>query len=1238
MAKRILAVLLVIGVLPAAAQSSFETLSPRGCIRDAAVDARTGRIYAAVYDRAEVWVYAPDSLERLARIPVEEGPVALALSADGKTLACVNRMAASVSLIALPEERAKQTVKTGEAPASVTPMPDGRFCVTETFADAVSFLDPQNATVSRLAKAPAVPMAAAVSSGYLAVAGRAGNRLALFPMGSGEVSAAIDLEAALVALEALPEGRFLAATATDLLVIDAEKGGIVRRMALAAQDAAVMNDNIHVITPEELLTLDPQLNIRDRMPLPDGEKADTRRIIADAGVFILLTPAQKTGRVWNAAGLELVRGSEESAPVSEVTAEPVIVEARPMPEEAEPVIVEARPMPEETEPLSEAPARKTPPAAEKPAAPEPPPLITPEPPESAPDPAVKAQPEERDAAPEVAAVSDKAPEIPPQQPQAAVTPETPPLIRRTPDDERVRTVSAEYRYSQTPVRISGARAPGRLMPSANPLFSGGQRSLSDIFNDPTQFIAPGAGFEQPDWTEPMRDIEADTMTQDLSTGTTELHDNVRLRLGNMFFRADNFTYSEEQGEMHAWGNVVITQEDSRLEAEEVYYYVPQDLELPPPTIFESQMDEQEREKKRLSLGMIDMSDVYIVEPEASLKADNILYDFASSIGEFTNPSGHAGMYYFAADKLKLHGPETLEGDDVWVTTCDIDPPPYRFRVKKLHIEDRFNMSGTNARLQIGKVNTPFFLPRWRNTGSGRYPWSFDFDSGRRAEIGYYINTGQRIELNPYLAAGPRIFATEKEGVGLGGDINYDYMQNPASRLYRTKGEIHGIYTTEERGYIDWQHRWEFDDDLNLKARAEQWSDRDFYKEFFYDEYQDRTGPRTYANISYRQDGWIASGTARINTHSWMRETERMPEAAFHLVERKLAKDLYLTFDTVSGYNDRNPYGSHGLRTVNITRLTWDLDPHPAFSITPWSEIEGTWYSKQRIDRDESAGRFASTTGVTLQTRLKRQFGGRGGFEGFRHIVVPSLSYSYRPATSLDIEDTPFFDAWDAVFGRSRIETKLDNILFGKDAESGFVWQVARLSLYQGNDFWNETRKTDDYEIEIDLRPRPWWGFQLVGEQHNIAGAYSLEDTRFFRDFRDDVWGWFNDDPYDVALIYDYGDDYGDYNRVLTQLYYDNTLVDGNFNGRIGFAYTGTSDTIYNREVLYGIGYKLSEKWGVAFEHRYDLKDDKLRTQTYEVRRSWRCWESAVRVRDRESGTDIDLEINIKGFPGSALKL
>jgi hypothetical protein len=238
---------------------------------------------------------------------------------------------------------------------------------------------------------------------------------------------------------------------------------------------------------------------------------------------------------------------------------------------------------------------------------------------------------------------------------------------------------------------------------------------------------------------------------------------------------------------------------------------------------------------------------------------------------------------------------------------------------------------------------------------------------------------------------------------------------------------------------------------------------------------------------------------------------------------------------------------------------------------------------------------------------------------------------------MNVEDSPRFDAYDNVYGRSRIESKLDNVLMGRDVESGEAWQVARLTLYHGNDFWNEFRTADDYEIEVDVRPRPWWGVQLAGEHHVITGEADIDNPYFVQRTILQGYELVTGEPFDPEVAYRYNAQYGDYDRLLAFFYYDNRPFDGRTHGRLGFAYTATQGNVFNREILYGLGYELSDRWSLAFEHSYDLERSDLYRQRYEVRRVMHCLEGALQIRERGSGWDFGVEVSVTGLPGTKLK-
>lgn len=1002
---------------------------------------------------------------------------------------------------------------------------------------------------------------------------------------------------------------FAVATPSGVFLCRAGDTAPFAEKALPVTDMAKDGEGLVVLSAGDVVTLDGELNETGRFPLDLPAKL----IRACGPVLVAMAPqeGQQRAVIWNrnpkaAAETAPSKGGAETAETGGSA-----------PEENGVEVVEAavaEPAPEQTsapEPLSApAPVEQAPeiaPAAAQ-AAQEP---EAPESPVPAPAPEAEAPVEETVPAKETAPAAEAA--APAPAPAPAEKP--------------------KGQYRSMPMFTGSLRAPS-LNTATHKLIGGGeQKGLRDALTRPIEFGEPGLGFTPPDWTEPLRDLEADSMTTDLSTGKTVMRDNVRLRLGEMAFRSDQFSYSDEQGSYDAEGHVEVSQHSSSLSADFLSYATPETEVVERAFVLEPR-DEQNLAKKRLSMGRITGRNLHVSEPTRELRAEEVDYDFAAQKGTLTNARGRAAYFYYSAEKLHILGPEEFIAENAWFTTCPGDPPGYRIMVKELHVEKGEAVAGKGARLALGGFQTPFALPIWRSA-EGPYPWSLDFDSGRYAETGYYLNLGQQFQVSRELSIGPRIMPTEKEGVGLGGDLYYDYTKTPSSRLYRTSGEFHGLQTTENRGYLAWYNRFEPNKDLVLRMQAEQWSDEEFYKDFFYERYRHRSEPRTFANLTLRREEFIATGTARVNTHSWVGETERLPEATFHLVERPLADRLMFSFDTVNGYNDRNPGREYGTRSVNIARMSYDWDPAAWLSVTPFYELEGAWYQRERTSED-SATRVSNLAGVTLQTRLHREFPGFWGFSAFKHVILPSVTYSYRPEPTLSAEDAPRFDALDNVHGRSRLETKLTNVIYGRDAETNDVWQAARLTLYQGNDFWNETRKADDYEAELDLRPRPWWGMQLAGERHNTRKPESLleenyVETRLYKAYERATGKALNDRAADLNLRY------ADYTRLLTQLYYDDTVVGGRFNTRVGFAYSDTDGNIYNRDVLYGLGYRLSENWGVSFEHIYDLNEDEMRSQTYEIRRSFKCWETALRFRDRQSGFDVNMEISLTAFPDTAIE-
>ncbi|MCP4641442.1 MAG: hypothetical protein GY851_13455 [bacterium] len=1124
-------------VLPVSAQTtatggSFREFTPGAQIRDAVILPKAGLAYLAAYDLNQVWRVDLGTGETSATLDVGKGPVALAVSPDGKVLACANRLSGTVSLVDLDAFALIADVDSGQAPAGVASLPGGGFVVVSSFADRATLIDPTRPDNPVLLDAvKGVPNAVASSDTRLAVTVRVPASLLVFTGGSKAPAVTVPLPAAAVALTALPDDRFVVATAGRVLVVNGKDGSILAQRDVAALDVAVRHDEILLLTGEQIEVCSPALEVKEAMAVP----APGLSLATGNGLIAVLAPKSDS---WRLHG------------------------------DYEPV----RPVVAKTDPA---------PAADKPAA----------------------QP-----------VSEQ-----PTKPGQAIPGQRPP-------GRQVASVPLGSRQPTAPK--------GQMRATPTP----GDLDKSALETAGVQVGLVQGGFQPPDMTKPFRDLAADDLQFEDDGKRIIAKKNVRLTLDTVEFKSDELFYDETTGELHVSGNVVLAQADARAYADDIRYILPegQRTDTPPPLSAQEDDVEQELARKMLSLGSLDAKNIEIIEPTRRLNADRIIYDFSNQTGQAYNVVGQAGDFYFGGERLDMLGPDYAEGENLWLTTCDPDHEYYKVRLKRGFVHEQGAVSGQGARLEIGNTKTPIYWPRWTFEGGENPTVGFDFDSGHSAELGYYVNVGQQFSVRPNVQLGYRFWPTTAEGLGVGFESKYDFMEHPESGpLFRSLGSFRSLYTTNSRGHVEWYHRHELDENTVVLAQVEQWFDADFYKDFYYDEYKNRSEPRTFVNVTHTKPTYIATGTIRQETNGFVAETERAPEVSYHLLERRLAKNLYVSFDTVDGYNEREPAGDHAVRSANVARLSYDLELAEVVNLTPFAEAEGTWYSHTREGGDSDV-RFSAILGATAQSRYHKIYPGKFGFSAFKHLVVPSFTLSYRPSATMNVEDTPRFDVYDNVYGRTRWESKMDHLLFGRDAETGDSWQVARLTLYQGTDLWNELRSSRDYELELDIRPRAWWGFQFAGEHHSITDEGSIDDPFYLQNTVLETYERIVGEPYDPEVGYQYNARYGDYDRILTYLYYDDTPIDGKWNGRIGYAYTETQGRVFNREVIYGLGYKFNDIWSAAFEHRYDIERGDLYRQRYEVRRVFHCLEGAFLARERNSGWDFSVEFSVTGLPGTKL--
>jgi hypothetical protein len=734
------------------------------------------------------------------------------------------------------------------------------------------------------------------------------------------------------------------------------------------------------------------------------------------------------------------------------------------------------------------------------------------------------------------------------------------------------------------------------------------RNIGRIVDESISYQSTEDSLLNVDLTQTPDIIEATVFEANSDLSRITVRDGIEVDFPPARVEAESMELDRGKGMLRLDGNLSIVSPGSQLTADSFY------LERAP----ESQIAEEDRVKYRLvpnghdphaqsglGDGVLEVYNLHFAELKRAFSADSIKYDSVQHTGEFRNLRGFSDPFYFGADRITIHGPSTFEAHNVWVTTCDLDHPHYRIRFSEAKIEDGKLVLGRKTKLQLGKKMRTFFVfPKIKGISyKGEDRLRFELETGRRSELGYYINFAQWYSVTPNVDLAYRLYPSANEGLGIGLDGEYDFMDNPASRLFGSTGEFQTLYTTEERGYTQWYHRQELTKDLTMLAQWEQWYDRDFVKDFYYDTYENRTGPRSFVNLTYLKDDYIVTGSASKATHDFGGQTEKLPEATFHLFDRELAKRLYLSIDSAAGHYNHVPSNTHSQRYSQIARLSYDINLMQGLNIIPFVEGSATHYSNTMAS-DTSDTRTSGLAGITTQMRFQRNYRGFMNFDSFKHIVVPSVTYFHENSTSMDPEDVPRFDSLDNRPSRERIEAKIDNLVLGRNSRDGKVWPVAQLGLYSGTDLSNEIADATDYEVDFIIRPRPWWGIRTFAETHELNAAPGIEHQQF--------------------------------DRIISYVFFNDNNFENSINARIGYALTELDDDTITREILYGVGYKFSKKWSMSADHTYDLEDGEIRRQAYNIHRRLHKWDAGLRLRDRPSGTDINVVLSLVGLKGAEL--
>ena len=94
---------------------------------------------------------------------------------------------------------------------------------------------------------------------------------------------------------------------------------------------------------------------------------------------------------------------------------------------------------------------------------------------------------------------------------------------------------------------------------------------------------------------------------------------------------------------------------------------------------------------------------------------------------------------------------------------------------------------------------------------------------------------------------------------------------------------------DERYRLNWYHRYNFSDELTLRANVDWLSDIDMLEDWFKHEYRQISQPKTFLSLDYEGEWYHAGISARPRVNDFYTVVEKLPEATFDVPRIGLGK-------------------------------------------------------------------------------------------------------------------------------------------------------------------------------------------------------------------------------------------------------------------------------------------------------------------------------------------------------------
>jgi len=499
--------------------------------------------------------------------------------------------------------------------------------------------------------------------------------------------------------------------------------------------------------------------------------------------------------------------------------------------------------------------------------------------------------------------------------------------------------------------------------------------------------------------------------------------------------ADEVSYMQAEGKVVMKGNVVIKHKEAELFCDEGEFDTASNLA---------------HVRGR----------VKIIKEDTVLYGENVIYNFNTYDADMINARVEDAPIYGEARDGDKYGQEKYILKNGFITTCDLAKPHYRLVSKRITIYPNERVVARNMVLMIGRAPV-FYIPYYTQHFDSEIP-PIEVVPGKNDDWGYFSLNAYRYELdkgnkgrfhfNWYEKRGWAFGVTHKTESKYGKALaKYIALQDKMHRLdkrnsflvmYGSRSSIADKYLEDDRYRANLTYAWKPLSDLSITSEFHKFSDENFLKDFFEEEYEINPSPLSYLLVTKALRNSSLSFRAQKRVNRFYSQTEYLPQLEYSFFQQEIG-DSKFYFDSSEKLSNLTYKRQHSGTDDDAIRLISDSTLHYTnkikwLHVNPYVGTHANWYSKNKFG-DEDVWRIAPKAGANLSVKLYRLLDKKGSVFGedidkMRHVLTPQVSYSYAHDPTVSDNNLFQFGGDDSLSRSETVTFTLSNKLQARNKE------------------------------------------------------------------------------------------------------------------------------------------------------------------------------------------------------------